>query len=200
MHPLRALVPALSAALAAAALALPATAPAKGIAALDVCGSGPPACHAVEARALRAAEDGARVRAAPRAAAAFYVLRAHTVDAGDGAVPVWTAQWIPSANAMRVAGDAVWTAPAPRLTRALRRAARGLRARPARTLGPLVAPTPRARVVEVYSAADAAPPRHDRPAWPALAAILAAGLLLGAAALAARRWERRPATLRPGMR
>jgi hypothetical protein len=92
--------------------------------------------------------------------------------------------WLPGAGVMRGYREREWTRPGPALDRALRRAARGLRANPATELTPLEAAPP-ARVDEVYT-----PARENDPAPPIVAAGAVATLL---AALAMRRARKRPA-------
>ena len=176
----------------AALLALPAAAPAKGISALAVCSGG--GCHAVDSRAARAAFERELVTRTVRRAEPWYRLRARARVSGGELAQVWTAEWLPRAGVLRIDGpDAMWVEPRPALRRALVRAARGLRPRPAATLAPVAGPAlPPARVVEVFSPADEADRRADRnaPGAATLAIVVGAALGVGAAALAARRRRR----------
>jgi len=176
----------------AALLALPAAAPAKGISALAVCGGG--GCHAVDSRAVRAAFERELVIRTIRRAEPWYRLRARARVSSGELAQVWTAEWLPNAGVLRIDGpDAVWVRPGAALRRALARAARGLRPRPAATLAPVAGPAPPpARVVEVFSPADEADRRADRggPGARALAIALGTVVGVGAAALAARRRRR----------
>ncbi|HEX2106042.1 MAG TPA: hypothetical protein VHF51_20500 [Solirubrobacteraceae bacterium] len=176
-----------SLAVAAALLALPAAAQAKGVAALRVCGAD--ACRAVDRATVRGTNEGEfGNRAAPRPEP-WYRVRARALVADGRIAEVWTAEWLPRAGVMRMTvGDGTWTAPPPRLRDALNRASRGLRARPASTLAPLAGPT--VRVVEEFSPAD----RAEGSSGPATATVAIAGLAglagalaLSGAALAARR-------------
>jgi hypothetical protein len=180
----------------AAALALggaPAAASAKGIAGAELCGAG--ACHAVATPAVRAAFERFTPARAPSRAEPFLTLRVRArVSSGRIAV-VATSAWLPRANLVRAAGERAWTRPAPVLTRAMRRAARGLRAHAAAGLGDVSDAPPAAHVVEVFAPADAAPRGGGSGEPAALAAV--AALLAAAAALAwrGRAAERRTATL-----
>jgi hypothetical protein len=182
-------ITAVAAVTAFALLALPAAAPAKGVAALSVCGAGG-ACHAVDAAAVRAAAGDDFTPAAAPAAAGWYLVRAKALMSSGDVAEAWTAEWLLGAGVMRTSvADGEWIAPSPPLRAALRRAARGLRARPARALGPDV--RRQARVVEVFSPADeqAAAERNGGAGAPAPAAGagIAAALALAAAAVGVRR-------------
>jgi hypothetical protein len=191
---------ALALAAAIALLALPAAAPAKGIASLAVCGAG--ACHAVDARAVRALEGDVAVRR-PARAESWYLLRARARISNGDVAEVWTAEWLPRAGVLRTTGaGADWIAAPPRLRVGLERAARGLRARRASTLSPLGPPEAGARVVEVFSPADDARDGAGGAAG-TIAAVLAAAVAVAAAAVALavrRRAERRTAALHPSPR
>jgi hypothetical protein len=142
---------------AAALLALPATAGAKGIAALDVCGAN--GCHAVEARSAQRAFEHRFAARTPARAEPWLLLRARARVSGGDVAEVFTAEWLPRAGTLRITGgEGVWNAAGAPLAAALRRAARGLRPHPAATLTPIAGPAvARARVVEVFSPADGAP-------------------------------------------
>ena len=190
-----------TAALLATALALagaPAAASAKGVASAELCGAG--ACHPVATGAVRAAFERFTPAPAPSRAEPFLTLRVRArVSAGRIAV-VATSAWLPRANLVRAAGERAWTRPAPVLVRALRRAARGLRAHAPARLGYVSDAPPATRVVEVFAPADRARARERRPAPLLFAAAAAAAALAVAAAAAAvahrgRAADRWPATL-----
>jgi hypothetical protein len=183
---------------AATAAALPATADAKGIAALAVCGAN--GCHPVDRAAVRAGFEAFRRAGAPRRAEPFFTIRARARVSSGAIVEVFALDWLPRAGLTRPYAERTWTRPAPVLAKALRRAARGLAPHPAAELGSVDDGPPVARVVEVYAPAEAANDADDAPHGTGVTvpiAILAAALL-AAAALTARRRARRdrpPATL-----
>jgi hypothetical protein len=140
---MRRLAPAVAATAAAAALALPATAPAKEIGSLKVCG--PAHCRAITARpAMDAFLEGGYETLAPTTGGAFYEVRARMrhdhEDAGG-----FTVLYVPTKGLLRAEaeyGKHKWLRPAGVTARALRRAARGLRPYPADQLGPVREPSP----------------------------------------------------------
>ena len=183
---------------AATAAALPATADAKGIAALTVCGAN--GCHPVDRAGVRAGFEAFRRAGAPRAAEPFFTIRAKARVSSGEVVEVFSLDWLPRAGLTRPYAERTWTRPAPVLAAALRRAARGLAPHPAAELGSVSDGPPVARVAEVYAPAEGADDGDGTPrrtGGTAPIAILAAALL-AVAALAARRRARRerpPATL-----
>jgi hypothetical protein len=183
---------------AATTAALPATADAKGIAALTVCGAN--GCHPVDRAAVRAGFEAFRRAGAPRRAEPFFTIRAKARVSSGEVVEVFSLDWLPRAGLTRPYAERTWTRPAPVLAAALRRAARGLAPHPAAELGSVSDGPPVARVVEVYAPAQVADDGNGaRQGTDTTApiAILAAALL-AVAALAGRRRVRRdrpPATL-----
>ena len=103
-------------------------------------------------------------------------------------------QWLPHAGLLRGRsgeGAHIWSRPAPVLDRALRHAARGLRARPAAALGSLRDRPARARVVEVFAPAESGGDRAGPGAAAVVLPLAAAGLLAAGAAAGVRRGRRR---------
>ena len=190
------------AAAVAGALAAPPGAAAKGVVSLAVCGTN--GCHAVDRAAVRAGIGDTELVAAPRRGEPFFTVRARAHEPG-GAVERWSLEWLPRAQVLRGPAEVeghVWSRPAAVLDRALRRAARGLRPRPAADLGALRERRPHARVVEVFAPAGA--PRRDGDgggpgATAAAAAIAVAALLAGAAGAAFRRRRGRTAGAADGL-
>jgi hypothetical protein len=179
---------ALAAAFVLTAAALPAAADAKGITTLDVCGRN--GCHQVDRAAVRAGFEAFRPALPPRRAEPFFTLRAKARVASGTVVEVASVVWLPRAGLTRPDGERAWTRPAPLLAAALRRAARGLAARPAAVLGSVSDAPPEARVVEVYAPARTATRTESSgPAWPA-GAVAAAALLAGAGVAVRRRTRR----------
>jgi hypothetical protein len=166
-----------AAALALAALpAAPATAGAKGVVAMSVCGAN--GCHRVEPAAVRDGEDGYARAAAPDSAEPFFIVRARARVSSGRVVEAFTLDWLPSSGVTRTAyGERSWTRPPVALGAAFRRAARGLRPHPAADRGSVADRPPAARVVEVLA------PREDNahrgPGGPAIAGALALAALLG---------------------
>ena len=179
----------LAAVAALAALALPATASAKEITALEVCGTD--GCTRIADRSvLRGFEQGSELAEAPPAGRhRSYALRVRVRDAGVERTG-WTTLWLPSAHliAFDDGQPGATFAPAPpALERALWSAARGHTARAARRFA--AASPPAARVAEVVPAPVRASARATGGGRPALMWTGAAGvvLLLGAGAWRARR-------------
>jgi hypothetical protein len=174
-----------------AVVALPAAASAKEVSALTVCGTN--GCRTITAAdALRSFMNDANVQAAPSHATEFLRLRAKVTHDGED-VGGWTSQWMRPLNLIRSEGDegSAFTRPGAATTRALRRAARGLRPYPAAKL---------AAVREPSSVPVAAPPapasRQAADGGSSPAGWIAAGGALAAAAAAAlvvRRRRRGPA-------
>jgi hypothetical protein len=182
----------------AAALALAAPAGAKEISALTLCGTGG-RCHQVRGDHARQAlmDGGSFMTSSPGRRAPFFSLVATiTEPGGQGIIGRFTVRWVPSAGRIRSTGEfgrPLWTRPDAAMTRALRRAAKGLRPRPAARLGALYVPPPKVRVTEVVN-----PPAASRVAAHgdgAATVILVTGGVLAAAlaAFAVARRRRRPA-------
>ena len=174
-------------ALLLAALTLLALAPgagAKEVGSLTLCGTN--GCHGVPGDAARRAfEDSGMTAPAPARAEPFLQLLVR-IREGEQQVAGFSVRWLPAANVVRGADDggyATWTRPATALTRALRRAARGLEPKPAAALGTLrTTPPPRARVDEVYVPAATHETGDDTrtlglAAGAGAVALLAAGLI-----------------------
>ena len=176
---------------AATAAALPATADAKGIAALTVCGAN--GCHPVDRAAVRAGFEAFRRAGAPRGAEPFFTIRARARVSSGQVVEVFSLDWLPRAGLTRPYAERTWTRPAPVLAAALRRAARGLAPHPAAEPGRSATARPSPASSRLYAPAETAgdadgtPQGTDRTAP---IAILAAALL-AVAALTARRRTRR---------
>ena len=177
---------------ALAALALPATAGAKEITALDVCGTD--GCTRIADRSvLHGFEEGSALAEAPPAGRhRSYTLRILVRDEAGVARTGWTSLWIPSAHVIAFDGGqpgATCTPAPPALERALWSAARGHTARAARRFAAPSAPA--ARVAEVVPAPvrASASGRTTADGQPALMWTGAAGviLLLGAGARRVRR-------------
>jgi hypothetical protein len=123
----------------AAVLLIPASASAKELKEIRVCGA--EHCRTITDHGARADfENGAVATSAPSAAAPFYVV--HMVfQAGREEHEAFPMKWVPSTGTMRSDDDGrgtiLWTRPDAVLVRALERAVRGLAPRPASELGPL---------------------------------------------------------------
>ena len=175
---------------ALAALALPATAGAKQITALDVCGTD--GCTRIADRSvLRSFEEGSALAEAPPAGRRVsYALRVRVRDEAGVARTGWTSLWVPSAHVIAFANGqpgATFTPAPPALERALWSAARGHTARPARRFA--AATQPAARVAEVVPAPASVSARAARGGQPTVMWTGVAGvvLLLAAGAWRARR-------------
>jgi hypothetical protein len=142
---------------ALAALALPAAASAKEVAALTLCGTD--GCQKITAHAaLQGFMNGGYETLAPKQAAPFFSVKVAMRHAGEDAGG-WTVQYLRAANLIRAGADDgqhVWTRPAGATAQALRRAARGLQPYPAEKLGPVREPPP--------AAVEDPPARASRPA------------------------------------
>jgi hypothetical protein len=174
----------------AAALALPGAAVAKEVTALDVCGTD--GCTRIADRAtLRGFEQGSELAQAPPAGAQrSYLVRVRVRDDTDAARVGWETLWLPAAGVMAFDDGqpgATFTPVGPTLERALRHAARGHRARAARTFSAPAPPT--ARVVEVVPSPAPAAAESGSSHRPALAGVGLAAILvlIGAGAWRARR-------------
>jgi hypothetical protein len=181
------------------ALAFAAPAGAKQISALTLCGAGGH-CHPVRGHGVRQAfmDGGSFLTSSPDRRAPFFSVVATITEPGQrGVVGSYTVRWVPSAGRIRNTeefGRPFWTRPAAATTRALRRAAAGLKPKPAARLGPLYVPPPKPRVTEVVN--PPAPPRAAaNGGGPATAVLVAGGGVLAAAlaAAAVARRRRRPA-------
>jgi hypothetical protein len=181
----------------AAALMLAAPAGAKEISALTLCGAGGH-CHQVRGEHARQSlmDGGSFLTSSPDRRAPFFSLVATiTEPGGQGIIGRFTVRWVPSAGRIRSTGEfdrPMWTRPDAAMTRALRRAAQGLRPKPAARLGTLYVPPPKVRVTEVVN-----PPAASRAAargGGAATVILVTGGVLAAAlaACAVARRRRRP--------
>jgi hypothetical protein len=171
-----------------AALVLPAGAAAKEVTALDVCGTD--GCTRISDReTLRGFEQGsARAEAAPAGRLLrAYLLRVRIRDDAGQVQVGWTSLWLPEAGVMALDDGqpgATFMPVGPALERALRRAARGHTARPARRYA--APPPPVARVAEVVAApapTGSGPSGPPALAWTGLAAVV----LMVAGAWRARR-------------
>jgi hypothetical protein len=140
-----------------AALALPATAGAKEVASLSVCGPG--SCHMIKDRAaMRAFPSGGYETLAPKSGGTFYKVNAHMRHEGEDAGG-YTVLYVPAVGLLRADSDHPryrWLEPAAVTARALRRAVRGLRPYPADQLGPVREPSP--------APAESPPARVSSPA------------------------------------
>jgi hypothetical protein len=179
-------------------LPLPATAGAKEVGSLALCGTD--GCHGVNgSKAKQGFENGATEAQSPARAEPFLELRVR-IRAHEGErIPGFSLRYLPTAGLLRSTderGYAAWTRPAPALAAALKRAARGLRPKPAALLGSLrAAPPAQAQVDEVFV------PRVDRDAGsgggdgvpPLVLAGGGAALALGLAAFGVQRRRRRSA-------
>jgi len=167
--------------LAARALALPASAGAKGLVALAVCGSN--GCHTTRDKHELADAMAAIPQADPGQVSAFFKVRETIGEPGQrNVIGRVDSLWMPSIGVIRgeEGPTAGFTLPTPQTRRVLLRLARGLRAFPVSKLPPGTGVAANARVDEVVPA-----PRASRPgdgggttwAW-ALLALLPAGLLV----------------------
>ena len=138
-------------------LAVPATAPAKEISKVSVCGTAAQ-CTTYDTSDFKSlmflAEDGGPTDP-PAAAAPWYRVR-FTVDMREegGGYDSWTVAYVPSADSLRVrseGGGFAWVALSPRTARVLQRAARSLPAFPKARLRGLHVKPLQARVDEVIS-------------------------------------------------
>jgi hypothetical protein len=176
----------------AAAGATPATADAKGITSLAVCGTD--GCHRVDPAAVETGFGEVGGVLPPDRPEPFYVLRARARGSNGHDADVFTLDWLPRSGLARYGGQREWLRPAAAFDNGLRRAARGLRPRPASALaiGP---PAAQARVTEVFSPADRGPVSardtgHVGGESTAIAGAVAL-LALGVAAVAVARIRRR---------
>jgi hypothetical protein len=169
-------------ALAVVSLALPATAGAKGLVSLSVCGSN--GCHTTrDKRALADAMD-AIPQADPGQIGAFFKVREAIGEPGQRQVIGRVSSlWMPAIGVIRgeEGPTAGFTLPTPHTKRVLLALARGLRAFPVSKLPPGTGVAGNARVDEVIPAPRVSDPGEGggRLSWAwALLALPAAGLLL----------------------
>jgi hypothetical protein len=168
---------------AVATLALPATAGAKEIRALDVCGTD--GCTRIADRSvLRSFEQGSELaEAAPAGRHSSYLLRVRIRDDMGVSRIGWRSLWLPSVHLIAFDDGqpgATFTPAPPALERVLRSAARGHAARAARSFA-----SPReaaARVAEVVpapapAAADGGPPALMWTGGVGIVLLLAAGVV-----------------------
>jgi hypothetical protein len=156
-------------------LAMAPAAGAKEVGALVLCGAD--GCHGVPGEAARRAfMDSSMTAPAPDRAEPFLQLRVR-IDEGGTQAFRFAVRWLPGADVIRSPDDrgyAMWTRPSAVLSRALRRAARGLEPKPAAALGTLrTAPPPRAQVDEVFTPAA----RSDEGGTSSLGMAAGAGAL-----------------------
>ncbi len=180
-------------AVAAVALGPAASAPAKEIASVKLCGAG--GCRDVTDRATHAAVDGGPLASAPETASPFYRVKVRIKADGGRTVPGWSSLWVRAAGRLQ-AGDGTWMEPGAATVAGLKRLTRGLEPLPASRLRlppAVVAPPP------TGAPAPAAPPA-DGGLPAAVWALIAAGALglaytlaRAGAALAARRRGAAPA-------
>jgi hypothetical protein len=141
----------------ALALAFPASAAAKEITRVDVCGVG--GCgHVTDEHAVEAFIEGDDMAAAaPRGAQPSYRLKVFVRDDTGKAVQGWTSHWLPAARVVAFEegpGEFLFSPVGPKLERVLRDAARGREARAARRFGQKLRPV--AQIDEVVPAPAAA--------------------------------------------
>lgn len=179
-----------------AVLALPASAAAKEITAVRVCGVH--SCTRLTDHAAMQAfmNAGGFAEAAPRTPQRSYLLRVEISEPHAQVVDQWTSYWLPDAGLIASrddAGELLFTRVEPALERVLRDAAAGRPARPARRFVRRVA---KARVDEVVEPPAAAAPTSRAAAGAGSPATLAwaggAALLLLACACAVLLRLRRP--------
>jgi hypothetical protein len=172
-------------------LAFPASAAAKEITRVDVCGVG--GCgHVTDEHAVQAFIEGDDMAAAaPRGAQPSYGLKVFVRDDTGKAIQGWTSHWLPAAGVVAFEegpGQFLFSPVGPKLERVLRDAASGREARAARRFDPK--PRPVAQVDEVVPAPAAAKASRagDGGGPPYLWIGVAVGLLLvGGGAARARR-------------
>jgi hypothetical protein len=180
----------LAAALTAAALlAAPQAAGAKGYEAASVCGAN--GCHRVDAAAVRAGFDDFTPFPTPDRPERFFTVHLRARVASGRLAEVGGLDWLAQSGITRGFDEGLWARPGAVLAAALRRAARGLRPRPAAELGAIAGSRPQARVVEVFA------PATDDNAGGGTYAIAAAAALIAAAAVAIAAGLRRRRADRP---
>jgi hypothetical protein len=170
-------------AIASAALGPAATAAAKEIASVKVCGVD--GCRDVTDRTSMAITDGGPPTAWPDEKTPFYRVKISVKGEDGQVVPGWTFQWVPAAQKVQLE-DGTWGNPPSTTMDELTRVTHGVAPLPA---SKLVLPEP-VKPAEIVAPAKApAPPDDGLPAivWVFLAAGAAGLLARGAAGLLGRR-------------
>jgi hypothetical protein len=165
-------------ALAAAALGPAATASAKEIASVKVCGAD--GCTDVTDRATMAIADGGPPTSWPDEATPFYRVEIAVKGEQGETVPGWTFLWVPAAQKVKFE-DETWANPPSTTMDELQALTRELEPLPASKLVLPAVPEPN----EIVSPAEAPPPADDGGLPVVIWALLAAGAL-GLAAVLAR--------------
>jgi hypothetical protein len=165
-------------AIAAAALGPAASASAKEIASVKVCGAG--GCTDVTDRATMAITDGGPPTSWPDEATPFYRVKIAVEDEEGETVPGWTFLWVPAAQKIKWE-DETWANPPSTTIDVLEAVTRKIDPLPASKLVLPAVPEPK----EIVSPAEAPPPADDGGLPAVVWALLAAGGL-GLAALLAR--------------
>jgi hypothetical protein len=165
-------------AIAAAALGPAATASAKEIASVKVCGVD--GCTDVTDRATMAIADGGPPTSWPDEATPFYRVKIAVKGEQGETVPGWTFLWVPAAQKIKFE-DETWANPPSTTIDELEAVTRKIDPLPASKLVLPAVPEP----TEIVSPAEAPPPADDGGLPTVVWALLAAGGL-GLAALLAR--------------
>ena len=165
-------------AIAAAALGPAATASAKEIASVKVCGAD--GCTDVTDRATMAITEGGPPTSWPDEATPFYRVRIAVKGEQGETVPGWTFLWVPAAQKIKFE-DETWANPPSTTMDELEALTRKLEPLPASKLVLPAVPEPK----EIVSPTEAPPPAGDGGLPTVIWALLAAGAL-GSAALLAR--------------
>src|SRR3954463_11352349 len=109
---------------------------------------GPTACHRVAAAAVRAGFDDFTPFPTPDRPERFFTVHLRARVSSGLLAEVGGLDWLPQSGITRGFDEGLWARPGAVLTGALRRAARGLRPRPAPALGAVAGRRPQARGVE----------------------------------------------------
>jgi len=165
-------------ALAAVALGPAATASAKEIDKVKVCGAD--GCHDVTDRTTMAITDGGPPTGSPDAATPFYRVKISMKEPGGESIPGWSLVWVPAAELIGQE-DGTWTRPPSTTVDELKLATRGIEPLPASKLG-LPEPTP--EETPAAASVPATPPDDGGGPPTAVWVLLAAGALGLIAALA----------------
>ena len=168
-------------AIAAAALGPAATASAKEISKVTVCGAD--GCQDVTDRATMAVTDGGPPTAWPDEKSPFYRVKISVTGEDGETVPGWTFLWVPAAQKVKFE-DETWGNPPSTTIDELTALTRRIEPLPA---SKLVLPAP-AKPAEVLSPADAkpAPARDSADGLPTIVWVFLVTGALGLAALLAR--------------